>query len=123
MLSIELGSIVFVTILFLVTNPYPNAAPIIVTASTGPVNEGSKSTFVITEYDSKAAIVRATALNAYDMYAKALVLSIFDYADRTNILSNESTNIIPIAKKTASIRAIWTPSVADATTDNVNADI
>jgi len=77
----------------------------------------------IVEYVSAAATVRATPLNGYDMYIKTLVLSIFENAERTNIPSNESTSIIPVAKKTARLIAIWTPSVADATADIVNADI
>lgn len=57
------------------------------------------STLVITAYDSKSAIDRAIALNAYDMYTNALVLSILENAERTNILSKVSTNIIPMTKK------------------------
>jgi hypothetical protein len=84
---------------FRVTKQYPKAPAIIIIAKTGPVIGGTMSTLVITAYDSKAAIDRAIALNAYDMYTKALVLSILENAERTNILSKVSTNIIPMTKK------------------------
>ncbi len=78
---------------------------------------------VITAYDSKAAIVKATPLNAYDRYVKPLVLNILENAERRNTLSKVSTGIKPKAKNPASMSATYTPSVAEATTDNVTADI
>ena len=78
---------------------------------------------VITEYDSIAAIVRATPLSAYAIYLNALVLNILENADRRTTLSSVSTGIIPMAKNPASINATCTPSVAEATADNVRAEI
>ena len=127
MLSIEPGAamwwsylLVAVTLLSFVIKPYPNDVLITVTGSTGPIYSGISMLYIV-EYVSAAATVRATPLNAYDMYVKTLVLSIFENAERTN--TNVSTSIIPMAKKTARLIAIWTPSVADATADIVNADI
>ena len=81
------------------------------------------SILYIVEYVSAAATVRTTPLNAYDMYVKIFILSIFENAERTNILSSVSTNIKPMAKKTVRLIATCTPAVADATADIVNADI
>ncbi len=60
LLSIGLCLPVVIAILFRVANPYPKAAPIIVTASTGRVNGGSMSTFFIMEYDSKVCDCQVT---------------------------------------------------------------
>ena len=43
-------------------NPYPNAIVIIIIAKTGPVNDGIVFVLVITEYDSKDAIVKVPHL-------------------------------------------------------------
>ena len=109
--------------LFRVTKPYPNAPEIIITAKTGPVNGGKIFVLVMTEYDSIAAIVKASPLNAYAIYVNPLVLNILENAERTTILSNVSIGIIPIAKNPARTSATCTPSVADAATVNVKADI
>ena len=81
------------------------------------------SELLMTEYDSIAAIVMASPLNAYAIYLNALVLNILENAERSTTLSSVSTGIIPIAKNPASINATCTPSVAEATADNVRAEI
>lgn len=111
------------TALFRVTKEYPNVPEIIITANTGPVNGDKIFVLVMTEYDSIAAIVKASPLNAYAIYVKPLVLNILENAERRTTLSNVSTGIIPRAKNPARISATCTPSVADAATVNVNADI
>ncbi len=68
MLSIGLGLVVVLTILFRVAKPYPNAPEIITTAKTGPVKGGNMFEPVMTEYDYIAAIVKASPLNAYAIY-------------------------------------------------------
>jgi len=52
------------SLFFLVAKAYPKAPAIIIIAKTGPVKGGTISALVIIAYDSKAAIVRATPLNA-----------------------------------------------------------
>src|SRR5205823_3560726 len=102
---------------------YPNEKEIITIARIGPVKGGNMSEWVMTEYDSNAAILRATPLNAYAMYLNTLVLNILENAERRTTLSRVSTGIIPIAKNPASINATCTPTVAEATADNVIAEI
>ncbi len=109
--------------MFQVAKAYPNIPEIIITPKTGPVNGGNMFELDITEYDSIAAIVKASPLNAYAIYVKPLVLNILENAERRTTLSNVSIGIIPIAKNPARISATCTPSVADAATVNVNADI
>jgi len=109
--------------LFRVTKLYPNTPEIITTANTGPVNGGKIFVLVMTEYDSIAAIVKASPLNAYAMNVKPLVVNILENAERRTALSNVSIGIIPRAKNQARISATCTPRVAEAATVNVNADI
>jgi hypothetical protein len=93
------------------------------TAKTGPVKLGNTSELQMTEYDSIAAIAKASPLNPYAIYVNRLVLNILENAERRTTLSNVSTGIIPKAKNLARIRATCIPRVADAATVNVNADI
>ena len=95
----------------------------IITAKTGPVKSGNRFELLMTAYDSIAAIAKASPLNAYAIYVNPLVLNILENAERRATLSNVSTGIIPKAKNPARIRATCIPSVADAATVNVNADI
>jgi hypothetical protein len=106
-----------------VAKAYPNAAQIIITARIGPVKSGNMSDLLITEYDSIAAIAKASPLNAYAIYVKPLVLNILENAERRTKLSNVSTGIIPKAKNPARISATCIPSVAETATVNVNAVI
>lgn len=115
--------LVILDFLFRVAKLYPKAAEIIVTAKTGPVNGGKMFELLITEYDSIAATAKASPLNAYAIYVKPLVLNILENAERRTTLSKVSIGIIPEAKNPARISATCTPSVADAATVSVNADI
>ena len=91
--------------------------------SSFPVSGLSFPELVTVSYEVTTAMVNATALKAYVMYLKHLVLSILEKADRSMKLSSVSTGIIPAAKNPARTRAICIPRVAEATADRVIAEI